>query len=265
VPTEGIALAFVCDISGSMAERDFAWETGNPPDSRLRAVQRAFRLFVEGGPAPDGVSLEGRPADAIALVSLAAWPRTECPLTLNHSVLLGMVDHLEAKTGGLDAGTNIGDAIAEGLIRLQAATELRRVVILLSDGEHNASREGPHAPLTPRQAAQLAANLGIPIYTIDCGGEPQADAPAELQQQRRDGRRVLDNIASMTQGRSFVANSGSELRQVYAAIDQLERRPIESAVYRRYHEYRGWCVAGAVASWLLLMVLEELLWRRWPQ
>jgi Ca-activated chloride channel homolog len=239
VPTDGIAIAFVCDVSGSMADRDFTWNPKEQPVSRLEIVKRAFALFVVGG-THAGEPFAGRSADAITLISFAAVPRTECPLTLNHSVLTTMVNALEPKEGGLDAGTNIGDAIAEGLIRLKSARDLRKVLIVLSDGEHNASKDGPDAALTPRQAAQLAANLSITIYSIDCGGESKATATNEERQQRDDGRVVMQQI------------------------DDLERRPIVSAVYRRYHELNGVCVACVVACFALVLWFERIWWRRLP-
>ncbi len=54
------------------------------------------------------------------------------PLTHNHSVLMTVLDALRPKAG-IDAGTNVGDALAEGLIRLDAAGPRRKVLILLSD------------------------------------------------------------------------------------------------------------------------------------
>lgn len=264
LPTEGIAILFACDVSGSMAERDFVWAAGEKPGSRLEAAKRAFALFVDGGEAPDGARFEGRRGDQIGLVTFAAWPHTECPLTLNHAVLLSVLHAQTPKEGGLDAGTNVGDAIAEGLIRLKAAGDRRRVLILLSDGEHNATADGPDSPYTPLQAAQLAANLKVPVYTIDCGGDPKPDAADEDRKQREEGRAVLRRVADLTNGRSFVANSGTDLREIYEQIDRLERKPIVSFTYRRYHELFPWLTTAAGATLVLLVVLETIVWRRVP-
>lgn len=258
LPAEGIAIAFVCDVSGSMAETDAAGFT------RLESARRSFTLFVDGGTSTDGVTFAGRSNDAIALVAFAVWPRTECPLTLNHSVLLGILSRFEPKGAGLDSGTNIGDAIAEGLIRLKPATGRRRVLIVLSDGEHNATGEGADAPLTPRQAAQLAANLGIPIYTIDCGGEPNANTPDEARRQRTAGRAVLDSVASMTGGRSFVASDAAAMQEVYQSIDALERAPTLSFQYRRYHRFAPALAAAALVALAALVIVERFVWRRLP-
>src|SRR5207302_9160074 len=86
VVTEGIALAMVVDVSGSMAEADFLWK--GERITRLEAVKRAFTLFVTGGEGEEGEALEGRPNDLISLVTFANHPESACPLTLSHYALL---------------------------------------------------------------------------------------------------------------------------------------------------------------------------------
>lgn len=263
LPAEGIAVVLALDVSGSMATPDFAWAAGAPPVSRLDAAKRAFRLFVAGGDGPDGTHFDGRPADQVGLVTFAAVPTPACPLTLNHSVLLRVLDEQQPREG-VDAGTNVGDALAEGVIRLEAAGPRRKVLVLLSDGEHNVTREGPNAPLKPFEAAHLAEGLGIPVYTIDCGGLPRSDATADEVQQREDGRRVLEGVAGLTGGRAFAANGGADLLAVVRAIDALERRPVESFQYRRYHEYGPWVAAAGLGLLAAVQLLDRTLWRRVP-
>jgi len=264
LPAEGIAIVLALDVSGSMGEKDVAWSPGSPSVARLEAAKRSFALFVAGGEAPDGTAFDPRDSDQIGLVAFAALPQTVCPLTLNHSVLVRLAEGLEPKAG-LDAGTNVGDAIAEGLIRLDKGTsDRRKVLIVLSDGEHNISKEGPSDPLKPRQAAQLAANLGIKLYTIDAGGEPPSGAAPELVEQRRLGRETLQAISAMTGGRSFSATSGTQLLAAYKEISALEKSRIESFQYRRYFEYYGWCAAVAAAGLLAAHLMERTRWRTVP-
>ena len=264
LPAEGISIVLALDVSGSMGEKDAVWSPGSPAISRLEAARRSFTLFVIGGDAPDGTSFEPRDSDQVGLVTFAALPETVCPLTLNHSVLLRVSERLEPKAG-LDAGTNVGDAIAEGLIRLEkGAGDRRKVLILLSDGEHNVSKEGASDPLKPRQAARLASNLGIKIYTIDAGGEPSLGMPAELQEQRRAGRETLRAVSEMTGGQSFAATSGSELLAAYKEISTLEKSPVESFQYRRFFEYYPWFAVAAFVLILTAHLLERTRWRVVP-
>ena len=267
LPTEGIAIVFLLDTSGSMEEPSFIWDAGSAPISRREAAKRAFRLFVAGGDGPDGVHFDGRSTergtDAIGLVTFANWPQPVCPPTLNHSVLLNILDSVRPASAR-DTATNIGDAIAEGIIRLDHAPAKRKVLVLLSDGEHNFDLADPERkPFHPRQTASLAANLGIPIYTIDAGGDPPANDP-EAAKQRLAGRDVNRSVAEMTGGKFFTANDGHQLLDVCHQIDAMERQEIVAPVYRRYHEYYPWLALAAVALATLAFGLEQTIWRRVP-
>src|SRR5262245_23300768 len=139
IPADGIAIVFVLDTSGSMQETTFVWDPGTSPITRAEAARRAFRLFIAGGDGPDGTHFDGRSTergtDAIGLVTFSNWPHPVCPPTLNHSVLLTILDGVPKPTAR-DTGTNVGDAIAEGIIRLERVSARRKVLVLLSDGEH---------------------------------------------------------------------------------------------------------------------------------
>jgi Ca-activated chloride channel homolog len=264
IPANGIAIEMIVDVSGSMADQDFVWTSGSPLISRLEAARKAFKLFVEGGETPDGTIFEPRPSDSIGLVELAVVPESACPLTLNHSVLLQKVDELKPKAD-LSAGTNIGDAIAEAVIRLDSTkVNRRRIIVLLSDGQHIQSKEGPDAMHTPRQAAQLAANLKYPIYTIDCGGILPANAGPDATAEREAGRETMLAVASMTNGRAFTANNGADFLAACKEIGQLEKDTVESFQYRRYFEYYPWCAAAAIVFLLIAHVLERTRWRVVP-
>ena len=133
----------------------------------------------------------------------------------------------------------------------------RKVLVLLSDGEHNVDLADPdRQPFRPRQAASLAANLNIPIYTIDAGGDPPADKP-DLTKQRLMGREVNRQVAEMTGGKSFTANDGHQLLDVCRQIDAMERQPIVGFVYRRYHEYYPWLAVAAVGLAALAFGLDQ--------
>jgi Ca-activated chloride channel family protein len=183
---------------------------------------------------------------------------------LNHSVLLQKVNELKPKAD-LSAGTNIGDAIAEAVIRLDAAkVNRRKIIVLLSDGQHIQSKEGPEAMHKPREAAQLAANLKLPIYSIDCGGILPANAPPDARAEREEGQETMKAVAAMTNGRAFTANSGAEFLAACKEIGQLEKDTVVSFQYRRYFEFFPWFAGAAIILILTTHVLERTLWRVVP-
>jgi len=256
VPTEGIAIAIVLDVSASMNDRDFIWQ--NQIITRLEAVKKVFHLFVQGGEGPDGGKILPRPQDLISLVTFGTRPDTACPLTLDHQALLKILDAQEARTLATEATTNPGDAIAWALSSLRKAHPTRKVLILLTDGESNV----PPPALTPRQSAQLAGNLDIPIYAIGAGNE--------FAETTKDGgtaekaRKSLEEVARISKGQFFLATDGKGLADAFDQIDKMERTRILSFQYRHYHEgFAGFAVM-ALISLLLVSGLECTRWRRVP-
>ena len=259
--TEGIAIVLLVDVSGSMGERDF--DAGGELVTRLEAVKRAFRLFVAGSPPGDTPRFEGRPADLLGLVAFATRPEATCPLTLEHATLLRLLDAQEPRALPGESETNLSDAIALGLSRLRAAGNRRRVLVLLTDGEHNqtTTRSG----WSPRQAAQVAAGLGVPVYAIDAGKAPAGDdATADAIATREGAVRTREDIASITGGHYFAADDTPALTAACQQIDRLERDSIASYQYRRYHEGYPWFAGAAFGLLALAGLLEQTLWRRLP-
>jgi Ca-activated chloride channel family protein len=254
VETEGIAIAMVLDVSVSMGEEDFA--DGSVQTTRLLGVKRLFRLFVAGGQASDEVELPGRPSDLIALVTFATHPETACPLTLDHAVLLKIMEGQEPRTAAGEGTTNPGDALAWALHVLEQAPTRRKVVVFLTDGESNVPEK-----LKPRQAAQLAANLGVPIYAIDASPTPKN---AEEADEVERARIMMQAITKMTDGTYFRAQDARGLSRAYESIDRLERERIVSFQYRRYRELFAWFAGAALAAWLILIALEATTWRKTP-
>jgi Ca-activated chloride channel family protein len=263
---EGIALMMVVDASGSMAERDFDWN--GEPISRLEAVKRVFRLFVAGSagePLPDGSAahFEGRPTDLIGLVTFATRPIVACPLTLGHSTLFRQLDTEQPHAVPGESETNISDAVSLALTRLLAGGPRRKVLVVLTDGEHNLPK--PISGWTPLQSAQVATSLGVPIYTIDAGNDrptPEGEGPSA--ETRAQAVQRLRALADLTGGRYFAARDTPALLAACQAIDRLERTTIASFQYRRYHEAYPWLALAAFVLFVLALALERTIWRRLP-
>jgi Ca-activated chloride channel homolog len=263
IPTQGIAIAILVDVSGSMGEKDFDWE--GEPITRIDAVRRAFGLFVAGGEGPNGEHLEGRPGDLISLIVFATRPDTICPLTLSHGVLMQELAKQEPRTTPGESTTNISDAITEAVARLQQAGPKRKIILLLSDGEHNVDK--PQCEREPVDAAhEFAGTLGIPIYAIDAGSEnPSALEGAPKDDMNRErGLKTLREVARVTGGTCFPAHDTATLIDVCKKIDNMERAPIESYQYRLYRE--GFPCLGLAAFTLMMGIvgLELTVWQKIP-
>ncbi|VTR97976.1 Uncharacterized protein OS=Candidatus Entotheonella sp. TSY2 GN=ETSY2_31115 PE=4 SV=1: VWA_2 [Tuwongella immobilis] len=268
LPSDAIAMVIVLDTSGSMGAVDFPERPGGPLISRLDAARRTLRLVLLGGPGPNGEPFPGRMGDQIGLVTFSSWPDPVCPLTLAHSVLLRMLDDVRPSTLLTD-GSNVGDAIVQGLLLLERATPQRKLLLLLSDGEHNFERDGDAKPKKPRQAAQLAAAMGVPILAIDIGGEPIPPRPGSDEsaqaayQQRLDGRATLTRIAELTQGQMLPASNALQLQDAFQQVDRLERTPVPSYRYRETWSARplliGIALILGIGAWLLRWTIARVI------
>jgi len=254
MPAEGLSIAVVLDVSASMGEEDFPWQEQRI--SRLEGVKKILRLFVAGGEAPGDRVLEGRPEDLVALVTFATRPETACPLTLDHSALLRILDGQETRSLVDAATTNPGDALAWALYVLKKAPTRRRLIVFLTDGESNVPRG-----LRPRQAAQLAASLNVPVYALDAAPDPEPDQDAGDAAKARE---TLETIARMTGGAYYRAHDPAALADACLRIDRLEKDRITSFQYRRHHEGFAWFILASLACWYAMLALEATVWRRIP-
>ncbi len=260
VRREGIAIMSVIDVSSSMRALDLSL-----PDrerTRLDAVRDVFAAFVSG----EG-ELRGRPDDVIGLVTFAGWADCRCPLTLDHRNLATIVDDLAIVTTRAEDGTAVGDGLGLALERLRASAAASKVAILLTDGVQNAGE------LTPVQAAELAATLGVRVYTVGAGTEglapmrttdPFTGREVLRQVPVRIDEATLREIAERTGGRYFRATDAASLAEVYQEIDRLERSEVTETRYLQYRELFPEVTALAIALVALATVLQASWLRRLP-
>jgi Ca-activated chloride channel homolog len=243
IRTETVDLVLAVDISSSMLAEDF--HDGVRRMNRIGAVTRVAREFIGR-----------RPDDRIGLVAFAGVPYTMAPPTWDHAWLLDRLD--EINPGLVRDGTAIGDGLAAAVNRLRNSEAPSRVVILLTDGVHNAGT------LTPAIAAEAARALGIRIYTIGVGTRGMAPVPVRdpfsgrvryVEQPVEIDEAVLDRMAEATGGQYARAVDTDSLGAIYRRIDALERGMVEEDRYRQYAEtFAPWAAAA-----LALLLLEHLL------
>jgi len=247
IAAKGVAIVVVLDQSSSMNTEDFPADEGSRRLTRLEAAKETFARFVEG-----------RPSDLIGLVVFANYPDLACPPTLDHRFLLETADAVRSARPG-DDGTNIGDALAWSLDALRTASPPKKVLILLTDGNNEPAVPDP---LDPERAAELARDLGVTLHTIAVGRaggvvrntEPETGRPV-LAELEGPNLPLLERLAEVAGGRSFLATNADALDAVFRTIDELEKSQIQDEIHTRYDErFPPW---AALACGLL--VLDRLL------
>jgi len=246
VTHHGVDILMALDISGSMGAQAFK------PD-RITVAKQVVDAFIEA-----------RENDRVGLVVFAAEAYTQVPMTLDHRVARALLS--QVRIGLVEDGTAIGTALATAVGRLKNSDADSRVVVLLTDGNNN---RGEIDPLT---AADLAAQLGIKVYTIGVGSKEPftqmrdmpfvGQVPVTVRSDMDEG--LLKKVAAATGGQFFRAQNEDSLRDIYTRIDALETSEFEAETYLDYHDSYLPLLLIAFALLLLEWALSATLLRRLP-
>ncbi len=254
IPSREQTVVLAIDVSGSMRATDIE-------PTRLAAAQAAARAFVERQPRHVRIGV-------VAFASTASL--VQAP-TDRRDEILAAIDRLQPQYG-----TAIGSAIVVALATIFPNTGIEEIlpldgappqglerggsrpqapsgahdfaaIILLTDGQSNA---GPD----PVDAARIAADFGVRVYTVGVG----TVAGEVLQVEGWSMRVGLDEdslraIADHTRGNYYQAQDADELMQIYR---RLETR---FAVRAELVEVTG-ALTGAGALLALISAFLSLLW-----
>lgn len=247
---EGIDIMMAMDVSTSMLAEDLK-------PNRMEAAKQVAAEFIAG-----------RPNDNIGLTIFAGEAFTQCPMTIDHSSLLSLLQNVRtdiAARGLIEDGTAIGMGLANAVSRLKDSKAKSRVVILLTDGSNN------RGDISPMTAAEIAKSMGIRVYTVGvgtnkvapypmpvAGGVQYVNIPVEIDNE------TLRGIAQITDGDFYRATNTKELHQIYKEIDQLEKSKLSVKKFsKKYDAYQPFAWV-AVISLLLEILLRLTVFRRIP-
>jgi Ca-activated chloride channel family protein len=219
VESEGIDIVLAMDVSGSMLAEDFK-------PNRIEAAKHVAADFINE-----------RVGDRIGLVIFSGESFTQCPVTIDHRVLLEQVNAV--KSGVLVDGTAIGDGLATAVDRLRHTKGKSKVIVLLTDGVNNTGRIGPELAL------EVAKTYKVRVYTVGVGTNAgQAPYPAQTpgggtvmtMMPVQIDEPLLRKIARETGGLYFRATNTGSLRSIYQSIDKMEKTKVEVSSFKHYAE-----------------------------
>jgi Ca-activated chloride channel family protein len=230
----------VVDVSRSMLADDLK-------PNRLEVAKKKLREFAAL-----------RPTDRLGVVIFSERVFTLLPLTTDPSLVDQIISDI--RVGFLGSGTNIGDALALAVGRAQESKTKNKVIVLLTDGVNNVGN------MTPSQAADLAKEFNIKVYTIGLASSKDARIPIGKgifgqQYQKIPGGSIdletLKMISTKTNGKSYYAQDSESLSEILQEIQNLEKTEIKNdnqIIYdEKYHKFLFWGV--------ILFLLNELIRR----
>jgi Ca-activated chloride channel family protein len=219
----GIDIVLSLDGSGSMNASGFS--SVDERLSRFEIVQRIAKDFVMK-----------RLEDNVGVVLFGDFAFIASPVTYEKEIISEMIGYLSHGMAGQN--TAIGEGISMSVRALRDSKARSKVIILLTDGEHNSGS------ISPKEAVGMVQKAKIKLYTIGIGKKGEFDN-ALLSQLARDGG-----------GKFFTASDEKELQGVYNEIDTLERSSIKSEKHTFKEHYYGVLLLGALG------VMTLLVWRR---
>lgn len=205
IETLGRDVMLAVDISGSMQVKDF--KIGNNVISRIQAVKNAASDFIEK-----------RKGDRVGVIVFGSKPYVISPFSHDVKTVKKMLNDTDIGLAG--ERTSIGDTIALAIKYFKENKPKYKILVLLTDGENNIGI------LDPIEAAKIAKNDGVKIYTIGVGssggfidsffGKQFINPSQDLDED------TLIEIAEITKGLFFRAENTNGLRKIYSKIDNLE-------------------------------------------
>lgn len=260
LPSQQQTVMLAMDVSGSMSATDVA------PD-RITASQMAAKAFAQE--LPRGVR--------IGVVAYGGSASLVQAPTLSREDVLAAIDRFQLQRGtaigsgimvalatifpdaGIDASQfsdqhnqswkrgDLGHAELSEMKPVAPGSYRSAVIVLLTDGQNTV---GPD----PMDAAQVAANRGIKIFTVGFGSKDGDVISFEGWSMRvRLDEITMRNVANLTQGEYFYAGSGTDLKKVYEALQSrlvFEKKETEITV----------AFAGLAGLLMLLGTTLSLWW-----
>ena len=251
---QGIAIEILIDVSSSM---DISMRFGDKDVTRMDVAKQVVEEFIAG----DGDKLTGRPDDLVGIITFARYADTICPMTLGHDAVVHMVREITINERPNEDGTAYGDATALAAARLKDMEERSdddiksKIIILLTDGENNC---GTRLPL---QAARMAQEWGIKLYTISIQEKPEVlkhktdKGEFLLPSEPSVSDQTLEKMAEMSSGIFRRAYDFDSLQAVYAEINQLEKTKMKAVNYTDFEP----AFANFIIAAIILLLIKYLL------
>ena len=188
---DGVDIVLSLDTSGSMRQIGFNQE--DLEQNRWNVVSDIVKDFISQ-----------RQNDNIGLVVFGTSVMTASPLSYDKKAQSKIIESLDIAVVG--EKTALINSIATSINILKNRDTKSKIIIALTDGDDTAST----IPLNI--VLKMAKKYDVKIYTISIGATNSY---------------ALNQLSSANGGKSFVAYSKNDLKEIYKVINNLEKSKIE--------------------------------------
>ncbi len=280
---KGLDIMICLDMSGSMNDIDrtddevaaFQVDSKEPPN-RFQVAVETLKEFVKS-----------RQGDRIGMVIFSSEAYLKFPLTLDYKTVFNQLDGLVLDTLERDPGkpgcingctitgerTAIGDALAKAFKRLEKSDGKGKVIVLITDGNDNASKLKPVD--VARYLGEQPEGMRPRLYTFMVGSGEDTKRPAIM-----NGRMVklgglmqyvannepideakLKEISEAAKGVFHATYDEEEFKKAFESLERSERAERKLARHKEMFMPFLLLAAGLL---LLELVLRNTLFRRMP-
>ena len=237
----GIDLIFVLDVSLSMQAMDLQ-------PNRLESAKNVIKNFVSE-----------RRGDRIGLVVYSGEAYHVCHKTTDHDLLISQLMNVEGFD--LEQGTAIGVGLGTGVTQLRGDSTSSKAIILLTDGKNNVGE------IAPMEAAELAVQEGVRVYTIGVGSNGYAPIPdmgpfgmGISYSQVEIDEDILHDISKKTGAQYFRATDSQSLENIIFEIDQIEKKLLnQNLPTLPIHSYPNNLLQSALILVLIVLMSEAFI------
>ncbi|MGB7874125.1 MAG: VWA domain-containing protein [Anaerolineales bacterium] len=207
-----VILAF--DVSGSMSAEDMQ-------PTRMEAAKAAAREFVDRQPSSvqigvvafsdGGISVQAPTKDQEAILTAINRLAPQRGTSLGSGILQSLNAIAESRGEALPPSDSLTPVPTP--TPLPYGTYIPAAIVLLTDGENTANPD-------PVQAALTATGQGVRVYTIGVGSPEGTNLTVnDFTVFTQLNEPMLQQIASLTEGAYFNAQSEDDLREIYENLD----------------------------------------------
>ena len=187
-----VSVGVLFDVSGSMS------------GEKIGKARTALRRFIEAS----------HPNDEYFLIGFNSRAQLLLDRTRDSDAVLQKLTLVNPR-----ANTALYDAVYLGLDRVTRGTHQKKALLIISDGQDNASRYNFN------EVKRLMKESDVVTYAV--GIQDRGDVASQLGMQ---GQAFLDELASVTGGRAFYPNTAVEMDEIFERI-ALELRHQYSVGY----------------------------------